>query len=145
MVFTSILCPVDFSEHSERALAYAMDLAAMTGAHLTIMTAVDPFLDAASSAAGHGEALMQQTQDEIQQLLARLARSRPTLREAPAVAVVTGSPGKEILNQAIDCRADVIVMGTHGLGGAKRLVFGSTTDKVLREAKVPVLAVPPPE
>jgi nucleotide-binding universal stress UspA family protein len=144
-VFKAILCPVDFSEHSERALAYAIDLAALTGAHLTIMTAVDPFLDAASAAAGHGEELMRQTQDEMQQLLARIAGDRGKLREAPGVAVVTGEPGGEIISQTAECGADLVVMGTQGLGAAKRMVFGSTTDKVLRESRVPVLAVPPPD
>ena len=141
-MFKSILCPVDFSEHSERALRYAIDLAALTGAHLTIMTAVDPFMDAATSAAGHGEALMRQTQDEIQQLLARIGADGK-LRESPGIAVVTGEPGKEIVNQTAECEADVVVMGTQGLGGAKRMMFGSTTDHVLRESRVPVLAVPP--
>jgi nucleotide-binding universal stress UspA family protein len=144
-VFKSILCPVDFSEHSERALRYAVDLAAMTGAHLTIMTAVDPFLDAASSAAGHGDVLQQQTQDEIQQLLARIGAGERKLREAPGVSVVKGDPGDAILSQITECDADVVVMGTQGLGAAKRMVFGSTTSKVLREARVPVLAVPPSE
>lgn len=144
-MFKAILCPVDFSEHSERALAYAIDIAALTGAHLTIMTAVDPFLDAASTAAGHGEELMRQTQDEVQQLLARIASHRGKLRESPGVAVVTGEPGTEIINQTAECGADLVVMGTQGLGAAKRMVFGSTTDKVLRESRVPVLAVPPPD
>jgi nucleotide-binding universal stress UspA family protein len=141
-VFKSILCPVDFSEHSERALGYALDLAALTGAHLTIMTAVDPFLDAASSAAGHGEALRRQTQDEIQQLLARISASRGPLREAPGIAVVTGAAGNEILKQIDECAIDLVVMGPQGLEGAKRMVFGSTTEQVLRESQVPVLAVP---
>jgi nucleotide-binding universal stress UspA family protein len=142
-VFKSVLCPVDFSEHSERALGYAIDLAALTGAHLTIMTAVDPFLEAASSAAGHSQALTQQTQEEMQQLLGRLGAARGRLREAPGIAVVTGDAGTEIVNQIAECQADVVVMGTQGLGGAKRLMFGSTTDKVLRTSPVPVLAVPP--
>ena len=144
-MFKSILCPVDFSEHSERALGYAIDLAGLTGAHLTIMTAVDPFLDAASSAAGHGEALMRQTQDEIQQLLGRIGASRGRLPESPGIAVLKGNAGEEILKQIDDCAADVVVMGTQGLEGAKRMVFGSTTEQVLREARVPVLAVPAPD
>lgn len=143
-MFTSILCPVDFSEHADRALAYAVDLAALTGAHLTIMTAVDPFLDAASSAAGHGDTLTQQTQDEVQQLLSRIGASGK-LKKAPAVSVVKGEAGESILKQIVDCAADVVVMGTQGLGGAKRMVFGSTTERVLRESRVPILAVPPPD
>jgi nucleotide-binding universal stress UspA family protein len=144
-VFKSILCPVDFSEHSERALGYAIELAALTRAHLTIMTAVDPFLDAASTAAGHGETLTRQTQDEIGQLLSRISSSRRTPHEAPGVVVVTGEAGAEILKQIDELAADLVVMGTQGLEGARRLVFGSTTEKVLRESRVPVLAVPAPD
>jgi nucleotide-binding universal stress UspA family protein len=144
-VFKSILCPVDFSEHSERALGYAIEVAVLTGAHLTIMTAVDPFLDAASSAAGHGEALMRQTQDEVQRLLDRTSGSRARLASAPGIAVVKGDAGDEILKQIDETNADLVVMGTQGLEGARRMVFGSTTEQVLRESRVPVLAVPAPD
>ena len=143
-MFKSILCPVDFSPHSERALSYALDLASLTGAHVNIMTCVDPFLDAASAAAGHGEALMRQTQDEMQQLLTRINDGHRSMREAPGILVVTGSPGDEILKQVGECGADLVVMGTQGLEGARRMVFGSTTEQVLRESSVPVLAVPLP-
>ena len=144
-MFKSILCPVDFSEHSERALGYAIDLAALTGAHLTIVTVVDKFLNDASSAAGHAGELRRQTQEEIRNLLQRISESRGQLRETPAVSVLTGSPGEEILNQIGECNADIVVMGTQGLEGTRRLIFGSTTEHVLREARVPVLAVPSPE
>jgi nucleotide-binding universal stress UspA family protein len=141
-VFKSILCPVDFSSHADRALGYALELAALTGAHLTIMTAVDPFLDAASSAAGHSDDLMRQTQDEMQALLARIGGTRGAPAQAPGIAVLTGEAAEEILAQIAECNADLVVMGTQGLEGAKRLVFGSTTERVLRESPVPVLAVP---
>jgi nucleotide-binding universal stress UspA family protein len=144
-VFTSILCPVDFSAHAERALGYAMDLAALTNAHLTIVTVIDPLLDAATHASGHGEALAAQTQQELHDLLERVSGTARAA-ERPAVAVVVGDPAEQILSQAEECDSDLIVMGTQGLEGAKRFVFGSTTEKVLRESRVPVLAVPsPPE
>jgi nucleotide-binding universal stress UspA family protein len=44
----------------------------------------------------------------------------------------------------VECGADLVVMGTQGLEGSRRFVFGSTTEKVLRESPVPVLAVPLP-
>ncbi len=143
-MFTSILCPVDFSPHSERALSHALDLAALTGAHLTIVTVVDPFLAQASNAAGKGDALTAQTQEEIQNLLGRISTARGRLPEAPGIAVLYGTAAEEILNQVTECSADLIVMGTQGLEGTKRLVFGSTTERVLRESRVPVLAVPAP-
>jgi nucleotide-binding universal stress UspA family protein len=132
---------VDFSAHAERALGYALDLASLTGAHLTVVTVVDAFMDAASQAAGTRDALSAQTQQELQALLARVGASRPP-HEQMAIAVEVGDAAEKILDQARECSADLIVMGTQGLEGAKRLVFGSTTEKVLRESTVPVLAVP---
>ena len=143
-VFKSILCPVDFSPHSERALSYALDLAAFSGAHLTIMTVVDPLLAQASQAAGRGHALAAQTQEEIQNLLNRITTVRGRLREAPGISVVFGTAAEEILKQTAECTCDLIVMGTQGLEGARRLMFGSTTERVLRETAIPVLAVPAP-
>jgi nucleotide-binding universal stress UspA family protein len=57
-------------------------------------------------------------------------------------AVALGIPAREIAKAVKRLHADLIVMGTHGLRGAKRLFFGSTTRDVLRRASVPVLAVP---
>jgi nucleotide-binding universal stress UspA family protein len=144
-VFKSILCPVDFSEHSERALRYAVELASLTGGTLTILTAEDPFLDAATSASGHAEALTRQTQDEVRQMLEKLAADGTHLEAPPAISIVTGQPGEAIVKHLAETGADVVVMGTQGMGAAKRLVFGSTTEHVLRESRVPVLAVPSPE
>jgi nucleotide-binding universal stress UspA family protein len=143
-VFKSILCPVDFSEHSERALRIALELAALAGADLTIMTAIDPFLEAASAAAGHGDTFLRQTHEEVQQLLTRISGAQARLRKAATISAVKGDAGEAIIKHIDDCHADLVVMGTQGLGAAKRMMFGSTTNHVLRESRVPVLAVPPP-
>ncbi|MGE0040719.1 MAG: universal stress protein [Vicinamibacterales bacterium] len=141
MTVTSILCPVDFSAHAERALRYASALASLTGAHLTVLTVTEPLLDAAARASGDHEKLHAQTQEALAALLARHAPAGHGT-EPPAVAVVVGDPADAILAQAAECDADVVVMGTQGLGGARKLLFGSTTERVLRRAAIPVLAVP---
>jgi nucleotide-binding universal stress UspA family protein len=143
-VFTNILCPVDFSVDSERALAAALALARATHGHVTLVTVVDPLLDAGASAAGADEVLDAQTQQELRQLL---DRASPGLLPAtmPAVSVRVGPPAGEILAQAVDSNADVIVMGMRGLGGPQRLILGSTSQHVLERARVPVLVVPPPD
>ena len=140
-MFRSILCPVDFSPHSERALGYALDLAALTRARLTVVTVVDGFLEAASQAAGAGDVLSAQTQQELQSLLDRVTADRRP-HERMSIAVEVGEPAEKILEQARECASDLIVMGTQGLEGARRFMFGSTTEQVLRESTVPVLAVP---
>ena len=143
-MFTSILCPVDFSEHSERALNVALDLAKLTNAHLTIVHVVDALLDAASRASGNQAALEAQTQHELQDLLQRLAKSAGREPRRMAIAVAVGDPAEQVLKQAAECESDLIVIGTQGLQGAKRFVFGSTTEGVLRGSRVPVLPVPIP-
>ena len=57
--------------------------------------------------------------------------------------VAVGSPAAQILATAKRLRSDLIVIGTQGLSGVQRLVFGSTTEQVLRRTTIPVMAVPP--
>lgn len=142
-VFANILCPIDFSKDSERALASALALARATSGHVTLVTVVDSLLSAGAEAAGAGEALDEQTQRELQSLLERSAGGVPPA-SVPAVAVRVGKPATEILAQADECNADIIVMGMRGIGGAEKLLLGSTSTKVLERATVPVLVVPPP-
>ena len=143
-MFTNILCPVDFSADSERALAAALALARATHGHVTLVTVVDPLLEAGASAAGADAALDAQTQQELRQLLARAGPGLPPATVA-AVSVRVGEPAKEILAQADDCNADIIVMGMRGLGRPQKLLLGSTSHDVLERAAVPVLVVPPPD
>ncbi|MCC7033158.1 MAG: universal stress protein [Acidobacteria bacterium] len=143
-MFTNILCPVDFSKDSERALACALALARAAAGHLTLVTVVDPLLNAGAEAAGAAETLHQQTQQELQSLLERSAAAGP-LPGVPAVAVRVGNAAREILTQAEESNADVIVMGMRGLGGAQKFLLGSTSQHVLERAAIPVLVVPPPD
>ena len=140
-MFTSILCAVDFSETSERALRYAREIASLTKGHLVVVHVVDQLLYTAAQTSGSGGDYMQQTQEELHTLLTRIA---PDRRERYGIAVEVGDAAEQILKQVDECRADLIVMGTHGREGAKRLVFGSTAEAVLRRSQVPVLAVPAP-
>jgi len=59
------------------------------------------------------------------------------------ISILTGDPAEEITHYADDNEVDLIVMGRHGRGGVRRWFTGSTTERVLRSATAPVLAVPP--
>lgn len=137
---TSLLCPIDFSPHSERALRHALAITGVFGAHLTVVTINDPMLVAGAEASGYGASLRDQVEAALMDTLGRMpAAASPLL---PAIDIVTGVPAEEILRAAERADADLIVMGTRGLGGTSRLMFGSTTERVVRAAHVPVLAVP---
>jgi nucleotide-binding universal stress UspA family protein len=138
--FRSILCPVDFSDHAQRALRYAVALAALGDSRLAIVAVADPLLVEAAAASGvphQGET----AREELAAFVAQAAATAGRPAEPPRMLVRVGRPAEEIVRAAADAHADLIVMGTHGLGGYRKMFFGSTTEKVLRTAPIPVLAV----
>lgn len=139
--FRSVLCPVDFSEHSRRALRYAEAMAVRGSGSVTVSYANDPLLVAAAAAALHDRHVAKRSLKELETFVDEtLATSRKRLRLTCRVSI--GSPADQILKTAAGRRSDLIVMGTHGLTGADRLLLGSTTMTVLQRTSVPVLAVP---
>jgi nucleotide-binding universal stress UspA family protein len=140
--FRTILCAVDFSVHSRRALQYAAAIAAQFAGRITVITVNDPLLAAAARAESTAESLANQTRAELAAFVERSLRG--PLSNVKQVDVVTaeGEAAAEILRAAKRHRADLIVIGTEGLSGVRRLFFGSTAARVLEHATVPVLTVP---
>src|SRR5688572_24541943 len=136
----SVLCPVDFSEPSRSALCYASAVADHFGVRLTVLAVDDPLL--AATSVGLEPPLAETTLTE----LTRFCRDTlPGWQRSPKkieFRVTVGKAAPEILREAKEQHADLIVMGTHGRGGVGKMVFGSTTERVLRETSVAVL-VPP--
>ena len=146
---TQILCPIDFSGTSRRAVHYAMFLARWHDARLSILhvCAAVPATDAISraGAAGLPPAVTLRHVDRnalLTQMRAFVGPGAPEcspellLQEAPDVRA-------EILAEAGAFHADLIVLGSHGRSGWPRLFLGSVADAVLRQAPCPVLVVPP--
>ena len=136
-----ILCPVDFSDHSRRALEHAVGLAALHGAQLVVHTAIDPLL-AEAAAAGVAQDYVRDTRTDL-----ALFTGNPVLRKVawapyPRLVVTIGDAAYQILEVAAFYQSDLIVMGAQGLGQVDKPVFGSTTDRVLRQTRTPVLVVP---
>ena len=137
----SVLCPVDFSERSRRALLWASTIAQSRGAELTVLWVVEPLLAEAAEAWPGGDS----TQGEEQALREFVEATLPGhQRQASHVQmdVKVGKPSEVILETARERNAGLIVMGTHGRGGFRKLLLGSTTEQVLRRTEWPVLAVP---
>lgn len=136
------LCGVDFSAHSGRALAYALTLSHRLGAPVTVVTVVDPLLaEAANVQFGPGQ--FAETALRDLDAFVTNAGAVPRAARRPAVRVAVGEPAKTLIDVAAEEQASLIVVGTHGLGRMKRLVFGSTTLRLLRTTDRPILAVPP--
>lgn len=142
-MFSSVLCPVDFSDHAREALRHAFCWAGRFDASLTVLSVNDPRLvRAAVSAYGPGY-----LEHKVETMLGELITETVpgSFRWAPKTRLLVSDhahPEQSILEVARQERAGLVVMGTHGVAGYRKVVFGSTTEKVLREAPVPVLAVP---
>jgi nucleotide-binding universal stress UspA family protein len=142
-----ILCPIDFSEASRHALTHGLALARWYDAKLTALHVryaprlpMPPLLLApAGSGMAPIVAVPDRTDMDVQILLA----STGAADVHTDIAIVDGSPAQTILEEASSRKADVIVLGTHGRDGLKRLMLGSVAETVLRRAFCPVLVVPP--
>ncbi len=141
--FRSVLCPIDFSDPSRLALRYAQAIAQRSHGALTALYVNDPLLVAAAAAALHDRRIAERSAVELRQFVdSTLGSGSGRTRVVSRVA--SGDPTREILRAAARGRSDLIVLGSHGLTGADRLLIGSTTLGVLRRTTVPVLAVPRP-
>jgi nucleotide-binding universal stress UspA family protein len=143
VTFQSILCPVDFSPQSRKAVRYAAALAQRSGGRLVVLFVNDPLLLAAAAAVYHHRRLfVERSRAELVRFVKSI-RTGPTLRKGVSCMVSEGNPGDEILRAAKRLESDLIVIGTHGLSGVSKLFFGSTTEHVLQRVTIPVLAIPP--
>jgi nucleotide-binding universal stress UspA family protein len=141
--FTQIICPVDFSEPSARALAHATAIARWYDATLTVLHVV-PTFDPMQVRGDLGDPVHVVTPPSREQVLEEMSHSLnlPVVSPLATPVAASGDPQTTIIDLAISTRADLIVMGTHGRRGFKRLLLGSVTESVLREAPCPVLTVP---
>lgn len=139
----SILVPTDFSTGAAAAAEAAYELARGLGARVTLLHVyqlpayVFPDGSAYLTPPETAAAIARTVDEQLRALLAEAER-------AGVAASVQSAPGfaaDEILRIARDGDYDLIVMGTHGRTGVKRLVFGSIAEQVTRHADRPVLTV----
>ena len=142
--FRRILCPVDFSKSSLEGVAYALALAEEADAHLTLLHVIEtpPELRESAMAPDFDVArLHAAAQAESRRRLHDLVPAEARAYCAIEIAVAEGRAYRQVLRQAAEEKADLIVMGVHGRGAIDRLVFGSNTHHVIRAATCPVLIV----
>jgi universal stress protein A len=141
--FKRILAPIDFSDCSVGALAYALELAAKFEAKVTLLHVVEPTVYADNDL--NNPASMQEANLNLmasgRERLAALQRRVSAQGRPVEILVRMGRSQSEISDTAKAIGADLIVMGTHGHSGLRQLLLGSTADRVIRHAPCPVLTV----
>lgn len=141
-LFKRILCPIDFSTSSTRALEYALSLAKEADAHLTLIHVLEAALEdagdmAAFAVSEYRDFLKRNALERLQQAVPEEAREWCE----PECLVASGRSHRQILKVAKEQNTDLIVMGVQGRNAVDLALFGSTTHHVVREANCPVLTI----
>ena len=143
--FQTVLVATDGTNDSDGAVEAALDLAHDTGAKLLVLTVVpEGTTEEGERDDGPGGRSSREEDEEITEAQERtdtvLDHAREWGLEAQS-SIWEGDPGETIIAAAEAEGADIIVIGTTGRGGVGRMLMGSTSDHVIRNATVPVLVV----
>jgi len=141
--YKNILVPTDFSEGFDIALAHAEEIALMNGATLHIIHIIEPTAFPSDlsfsqvSFVNFEKELEKNAQIEIRKIEEGLKAKQIDCK----TEISYGRASDQIINYSIEHDIDLICISTHGRKGLDHLLFGSTTERVLKRAHCPVLAV----
>ncbi len=133
----SIICPVDFSEHSKKALTFASSLSGLTESRIHILHVLQAHL--LKEKGKEGIKAIEEMTEEARERIKGLSKELNT----PSMEghVIIGEPFREILSFSRQKDADLIIIGARGLGLIQGMLLGSVTDAVLRSSPCPVLVI----
>jgi nucleotide-binding universal stress UspA family protein len=135
-----VLAAVDLSEHSRRALQVAAQVAARFGAALEVLHvwAVPFYADEGTGRAGLLDRMRDTARAELDAFIDQSALAAGVNLER---SIVSGAPTAAISEHVAAAHPDLLVLGTHGYGGVKRMVLGSVAEALARYAGCATLVV----
>lgn len=137
-----ILLPTDFSETADKALPYALAIAEKTGAKLTLMHSIEEPYNFAPMIEEFVDRAKTEVHNKLEDLIVTIQEDEQYSEIEIETKISYGRTVLSILEDADELEADLIVMGTTGASGIKKMLFGSQTSEVILNAEIPVLAVP---
>ncbi len=140
----TILFPTDFSNNANRALEYAVEIAALASASLHLLHVYTPVV---SKDNVYSALITDEVSDAKQEAAEKLAVITDTIsKEFRTVTCKThvkvGETVVEIINTASEIKAELIIMGTLGANKLSKMIFGSNTSTIIEKSECPVLAIP---
>jgi nucleotide-binding universal stress UspA family protein len=136
----TILVPTDFSSNANNALKYANDFAKAINNKIVLLHSYPPLVGKYNIIPGvvaEDIAIQKKSSEK------KLEKVSSKYIKVPSSRLVkAGDPIEEIIDAAQKSKSQLIIMGTHGASGLKRILFGSNTSDVISKSNIPVLAVP---
>lgn len=139
-MYDRILFPTDGSGGADQALEHVLDIASAHGTTVHLLNVADTTRDSLTRVQGEIIDVLEQEGEDLLADVAERARKRGV---ETVSTVLQGEPYRTIVQYADEYDIDLIVMPTHGRSGLQRLLLGSTTERVVRRAEVPVLTIRP--
>ena len=140
--FSHILAPTDFSQKSEIAVDYAVELARRLGAQLTLLHVFpEPFALDYIMGGIPAELWVPAKEEARKKLDEEAERAKLAYQGIDSVLRTGVDLRQEILDTARDISADLVVLSTHGYTGWKHLLFGSEAEQILELATCPIMVV----
>ncbi|HSB18971.1 MAG TPA: universal stress protein [Anaeromyxobacteraceae bacterium] len=142
--WTKILCPIDFSDNSRRGMHEALEIAKAHGARVYLLHVLEePWPGTRGDPIAPPE-FLHRLNERVQADLATWKKDADAIAPGKVITeMIGGHPATEIVRVAREGGFDLVVMGTHGRRGLRRLFIGSVTEEVIRTAPCSVLAVRP--
>jgi nucleotide-binding universal stress UspA family protein len=139
-MYRHILIPTDGSELAEHGLAHGLALAKTLGAKVSVIFVVEPFSEMSGRFLDAVARYAELRKEEATSALDRAAKAANKAGvSCETIQVENGQPHRAIIAAAEDKGCDLIAMSSHGRSGLSMLLIGSVTNKVLAQAKTPVL------
>ncbi|MCX7990829.1 MAG: universal stress protein [Proteobacteria bacterium] len=145
MKLNKILCPIDFSEYSEKAVSYAKELAKTFNSKLYIMHVIYEPAEFTGFYVPHisFDKIKTEIKSGAQKLMDDFISKNLKDFSNYEVIVTLGDPAEEIVKFSDEKEIDLIVIGSQGKKGLEKVVFGSTAEKVVKRANCPVMCIKP--
>ena len=139
MDIKKLVIAYDGSAGSQKALAWGVDLAAKLNSDVVVVSVVKP--PEFSSSIDEVDEFYADGERHVRPLLEKAAAYGETRGVSLRTEILKGHPAESIVRYGADRKADLIVVGTRGLGGFKNLIIGSVAQKVVSYSKVPVAII----
>ena len=139
----TILVPTDFSEYSDVALEYAVDIAKQNNAKIYLLHVIGVIQQCAADYCFDEQTMVDMEQKSINSSQEMIQKQVDKFKEVKSIEIIPdikkGTPYEEILNEQEGKKMDLIVIASHGRTGLLSHLIGSVAEKVARGAKCPVL------
>jgi len=152
----NILYATDLTENSAYAFRYAINSAEKHDARIHILHVLEPLrshtgeyffpfkVETIQETAR--QELLNEIKKRLEEFCQRELKDKPEcIKRVASIQVVEGYPEGTILRKAMDSKADMVIMGTHGKGWLAHAFLGSVAEKVLHRIRIPVFIIPLPE